>query len=249
MQCGRATRLLALGLTGFALLAAAQAPDSIVVGAFSSAVPGGAMPEGWEPLIFPRIGRHTTYTLVRDGKAGVVVRAEADASASGLSHKLDLPAVEWTRLSWRWKVERAITGSDVTRREGDDYPARIYVSFRYSPERLSPRERLRYAAARLLHGEYPPHASLNYIWYPKAPIGTTVANPFTDRVRMIVVENGNANLGRWLEYERDIAADYRAAFGEEPPPIAGVAIMTDADDTGESAVAYYGDVVLRKRRQ
>ena len=43
---------------------------------------------------------------------------------------------------------------------------------------------------------------------------------------------------------RDVEADYRAAFGEAPPPISGVALMTDADNTGGSALAYYGDITL-----
>ena len=62
-------------------------------------------------------------------------------------------------------------------------------------------------------------------------------SPHTSHVRMIVVESGTARLGRWLGYERDVLADYRAAFGEEPTPITGVGIMSDADDTGESALA------------
>ena len=79
-------------------------------------------------------------------------------------------------------------------------------------------------------------------------MGTIVPNPYTDRVRMIVVESGAARLRQWLAYERDIVADYRQAFGEEPPPISGVAVMTDADNTGEEVVAYYGDIALSPRR-
>lgn len=174
------------------------------------------------------------------------MRAEARASASGLIDRLDLPAAEWPRLSWRWKVDKAIVNGDVTRREGDDYPARVYVSFRYAPERVSPLVRLEYAAMRLLYGESPPHAGLNYIWDAHAPVGTVAPNPYSDRVRMIVVESGTDRVGRWLAYERDVVADYRAAFGEDPPPISGVGLMTDADDTGASALAYYGDIALSR---
>jgi hypothetical protein len=72
-------------------------------------------------------------------------------------------------------------------------------------------------------------------------------NAYTERVRMIVVRSGAADAGRWVEEERNLYDDYRRAFAEEPPPIAGVAIMTDADDTGESATAWYGDIVLGRR--
>jgi hypothetical protein len=64
---------------------------------------------------------------------------------------------------------------------------------------------------------------------------------------VVVVESGDARLGRWLSYERDIGADYRAAFGGDTPLVTGIAIMTDADNTRTRAVAYYGDVVVKRR--
>jgi hypothetical protein len=211
---------------------------------FSRAAPGGALPPPWIEFTFPHIRRHTDYALVHSGDAGVVVRAQADASASGLGVRLDLAADAWPRLAWRWKVERPIPDGDVTRRSGDDYPVRVYVAFRYVPARVSAYDRARYAWMRLLYGEYPPHAALNYVWDAHAPVGTVVPNGYEPRVKMIVVESGTARVGRWLDYERDIVADYRAAFGEDPPPISGVGLMTDGDDTGASAIAYYGDIAL-----
>ncbi|MFO1396889.1 MAG: DUF3047 domain-containing protein [Burkholderiales bacterium] len=232
-------------LVAFACVASAcVAAAPVLLAPFSSGTPGATLPAGWSPLTFPSIARHTRYTLVRDEAGTVVVEAVAQDSASGLVHKLDVPAAERPRLAWRWKADGPVATGDVTRREGDDYVTRVYVTFRYSPERLSPWQRLRYAALRVVYGEYPPHAGLNYVWDARAPRGTVVPNAYTDRVRMIVVESGAANAGRWLHYERDIVADYRAAFGEEPPPVSGVAIMTDTDNTGATVIAYYGDVAL-----
>ena len=243
MRCGRA---ISAGLiAGGVLVAGALAAiGTLDVGAFSREQPGTSLPADWTPLTFKNIPRHTVYTLVRDPQAGVVVRAEARQSASGLIRTVDLVASERPLLRWRWKAENLIESGDVTRKEGDDYPTRIYVSFRYTPERLSLLDRAKYTAARVLYGEYPPHAGLNYIWDAKAPVGTVVANPFTDRVKMVVVESGPQHLRQWRAYERNIVADYRRAFGEEPPPISGIALMTDADNTGESAVAYYGDITM-----
>lgn len=247
MRCGPAASLFALAaVLAAATVAAAIAP--LVVGPFAQATPGGPLPGGWAPLEFSGIERHTEYSLVRDGDGTVVVRAFAERSASGLIRKVDLPADERPLLSWRWKAERLLARGDVRRKDGDDYSARLYVSFRYSPERLSLAQRIRWGTYRVFYGEYPPHAALNYIWDANAPAGTTVPNPFTDRVRMIVVESGPARLSQWVAYERDIAADYRLAFGEEPPPISGIALMTDADNTGETATAYYGDITLSPRR-
>ncbi|MFO1412926.1 MAG: DUF3047 domain-containing protein [Burkholderiales bacterium] len=241
MRCRASTRALA-ALAATATFAFAAGPA--LLAPFSEATPGGALPAGWTPLTFPNIARHTQYTLVRDEAGTVVVQAYAQDSASGLVHKLDVPAADRPRLAWRWKAAQVVADGDVTRRDGDDYPTRVYVTFRYTPERLSGWQRLRYAALRALYGEYPPHAGLTYVWDARAPRGTVVPSAYTDRVRMIVVESGTANLGRWLAYERDVVADYRAAFGEDPPPISGVAIMTDTDNTGATVTAWYGDVAL-----
>lgn len=225
-------------------VAACAAAAPALLTPFSAAAAGTTLPAGWTPLTFPSIPRHTRYTLVRDEAGVVVVEAVAQDSASGLVHKLDVPASERPRLAWRWKADALVAGSDGTRRDGDDYVARVYVTFRYSPERLSPWQRARYAALRVLYGEYPPHAGLTYVWDARAPRGTLAPSAYTDRVQMVVVESGPEHLGRWQRYERDLVADYRAAFGEDPPPLSGVAIMTDTDNTGGTATAYYGDIAL-----
>jgi len=213
---------------------------------FSQGAPGAALPKGWAPQTFPRIANHTRYALARDGD-GVVLRAEADASASGLVFRLAASAADAPILRWRWKAERLPDGADTSKKGADDAPARVYVTFRHDPAKLGPVDRLLYEAARAIYGEAPPHASLMYVWDAAGPAGRSFANPYTSRVHTIVVEGGRARLGQWLDYERDIVADYRAAFGEEPPPISGVAIMTDADNTGGRASAWYGDVALGGR--
>ena len=63
---------------------------------------------------------------------------------------------------------------------------------------------------------------------------------------MIAVESGKSRLNQWIEVHRNIYEDYRAVFHEDPPMISGVAIMTDSDNTGESALTYYGDIIFRK---
>jgi len=184
--------------------------------------------------------------LVREGDA-TVVRAEADASASGLTFRLEAPAADVRVLRWRWKVDRLPQGADASKKRADDAPARVYVTFRHDPARLGPIERAVYETARAIYGEAPPHASLMYVWDAAGPAGRSFWNPYTSRVRTIVVEGGRSRLGQWLAYERDIVADYRAAFGEDPPPVSGVAIMTDADNTGDNASAWFGDVSLEPK--
>jgi hypothetical protein len=217
------------------------------VGDFAAA-PRGALPPDWRELTFPGIETRTRYTVVEDAGHGQVVRADASASASGLVRRLDVDPRAWPLLRWRWKAERLVDRGDVATKAGDDYPARIYVSFAYDPARVSFLERAWYAVARLIYGDYPPQSGLNYIWDGKAAAGTIVANAYTSRVRMIVVESGAARLGRWLQYERNIVDDYAKAFGGSAPAISGIALMTDTDNTGETVTAWYGNIELAKSR-
>ncbi|RPJ08088.1 MAG: DUF3047 domain-containing protein, partial [Deltaproteobacteria bacterium] len=128
----------------------------------------------------------------------------------------------------------------------DDYSARIYITFEYDPSKLGFFEKVKYETVRLLYGQYPPLAAINYIWDSRTPIGTVVPNPYTSRAMMIVVESGEAKVNQWVCEERNVFDDYKKAFGEDPPKISGVAIMTDTDNTGESATAYYGDILFKK---
>ncbi len=217
----------------------------IEVGKFSSARADETLPPGWKPLTFKKIERHTTYTLIKD-EGITVVKAVADASASGLIREIQIDPKEYRVVAWRWKATNVLKKGNVYRKEGDDYPARIYITFEYDPAKVSIFEKAKYEAIRLLYGEYPPLAAINYIWESKAPKGTMVPNPYTDRVMMFVVESGAARLDQWVDEERNVYEDYRQAFGQEPPMISGVAIMTDTDNTGEQATAYYGDILFKR---
>jgi len=223
----------------------AESPAMIQVGRFSAEKAGDALPGGWEPFDFKNIERHTDYRLVeKDGQ--VVVKAVADASASGLIRKISIDPKKYPIVQWRWKVANVLKKGNVHRKDGDDYPARIYIVFKYDPERLGFSERIKYGAAKMLYGEYPPQATLNYIWASSAPKGLMVPNPYTDRAMMMVVESGEEHVNTWVSEKRNIYADYRKAFKDDPPMISGVAIMTDTDNTGESATAYYGDIRFSK---
>ena len=107
-------------------------------------------------------------------------------------------------------------------------------------------EKTKFETAKLLYGEYPPIAAINYIWGSKAKKGVVIANPFTKRAMMIVVESGETRKGVWVHYERNVLEDYKKAFGKNPPRISGVAIMTDSDNTKETATTYYGDIFFKK---
>ena len=226
----------------------AESPSVIEVADFSAEKTTTPLPTHWEPFYFKNIKRHTDYRLVEeDGQ--VVVKAVSDGSASGLKRKITIDPKEYPIVQWRWKVANILKKANIYEKQGDDYPARIYITFKDDSANLGFFEKTKYKIARMLYGEYLPQAAINYVWASSAPVGLVMANSYTDRVMMMVVESGAKNLNRWINEERDIYADYRNTFRKEPPMISGVAIMTDTDNTGESATAYYGDIQFHKRHR
>lgn len=199
--------------------------------------------DGWEPLEFPKIDQLTRYQLVTENGTQVV-KATTSGSASGLIARVNIQPSESLVLRWRWKVSNVFEQGNARKKSGDDYPARIYVAFKFQPEKAGFFERAKRQAVEVLFGESLPGNALNYIWANTLPKGEFVPNPYTDKTVMIAVNSGTRNVGEWVTVERDIVADYRKAFGEAPPPVVGIAIMSDSDNTGETATAWYGDIVL-----
>jgi hypothetical protein len=187
--------------------------------------------------------------LVDDGGV-TVLELRAAAAAGSAVHRLDADPAVASRLAWRWKVDRVVRGADLARKQGDDYAARVYVTFDLPLAELPFITRTRIALARLLFGAELPSAALCYVWDNRHAIGTTAWNPYSDRVRMVVLRNGEANVGEWVLEARDVAEDFRAAFGPRAalPRLTGVAVSVDTDQTGETATAWFGDLALGPRR-
>lgn len=239
--------LWAWALLALATVSHAEAPV-IEIGKFSAAVEGGALPAGWQPMILKKSKKRTLYTLVEDdGK--VVVKADSEASASGLAREIRIDPKQYPIVQWRWKIANVIAKADPREKQGEDYPARLYIHFDYDPAKLSFLERTKLNAASVYYGRELPTAVINYVWEGRIAKGTLLNSPFTGRVRVIVVETGTAHLNQWRSEQRNIFDDYRRAFGEDPPMITGVALMTDSDNTGESASAWYGDIVFKQVKE
>ena len=216
-----------------------------VVAPFSSATPGGDLPRGWRIVDLPK-ATPAKVGLVEDGGA-TVVRIQAQAAASSVAARVHVIPKN-PRVSWRWKVDRVVDSAELATRAGDDYAARVYVTFDLPLERLPFATRTRIRLARFFFGSDLPVAALCYVWDNKHPPGTQAWNAYSDHVRMIVVESGKAHSGEWREESRDVEADWREAFGRRwpgpMPEIDGVAVSSDTDQTGESVTAWFGDVRL-----
>lgn len=197
-------------------------------------VPGGKIP--------------ITSFSVADMDGRKVLRVATSKSYGNLVHDLPLGAtVAGLRLSWRWRLDEALQGADLHTRQGDDSPFKVCVLFDMPLEKLGLIERNLFRMARAASSEKLPSATLCYVWDEKLNPATLLPNAYTSRVRMIVATSGHQRLGQWIVQSRDLAADFRKAFGAESdalPPMMAILVGGDADNTGGHSLGYVDDVRL-----
>jgi hypothetical protein len=194
------------------------AVETIELGSFSKS---GL--SGWTEKSFQ--GK-TEYRVVEEGEKKVLF-AKSENSASGLIFEAEYDPLEFPFLSWRWKISNTIRKGDSRSKAGDDYAARVYVVFP--------------------HWFFLKTKTLNYIWSNQLAKNSIQPNVYTGNAVMIAVESGPVQAGEWVSIRRNLVEDYRRAFGEEPPPVGAIAIMTDTDNTGETASAWYGDIKAHRK--
>lgn len=182
--------------------------------------------------------------LALDGRPALAVRSVAAASVWRKVVNMEPDQLGTLRFSWR-KAD-LIAEADMALRDKDD-ALRIVLAFDGDRSQLSARDHMMSELARALTGEELPYATLMYVWSNQREVGSVVPNPRTDRIRKLVLESGSAGLGRWLDYERDIRADYRRIFGEEPGRLLAVGLMTDTDNTRGVAQTWYGPLSFSPR--
>jgi hypothetical protein len=212
---------------------------------FSAARPDGDLPAGWEPYVLRRDRRPTRYEAVEaDGRT--VLRARAERAASGVQCEVDHDLARGGRfLRWRWRVDALPDGADVGADDTDDACVRVVLAFGGEVSTLPLRERAFFELAKAFTGKDLPYATLMYVWDAALPVGTVVSVPRTTRIRYVVAESGPQRLGRWVDYRRDVADDYRRAFGGEAPGrVTAVGLLTDSDDLGGTLEGFYGDIAF-----
>ena len=193
--------------------------------------------DNWRTIVVPRACEQTQYSIEsKDGEH--YLKARSNASASGLVYKGEFNVYEYPRVKWRWKVDNIYEKANPEKKSGDDYPIRIYIAFKYDPEKAGTFERIKYGIAKKIYGEYPPQSSLIYVWASREDQKEIVVSPYSNRSKVIALEKGPGQVGTWKDEEIDIVNDYRRAFGTDPPPVADIAVMNDSDNTKEKSQSY-----------
>ncbi|MBW0169067.1 MAG: DUF3047 domain-containing protein [Hydrogenophaga sp.] len=204
------------------------------------ATPADGVP--WEPFYFPG-KRYVPFEPVQvDGRPALRVRAKSSVS---ILRQRFVPSLDKVgRLSFSWRVDAVSPTADLADSALADSPVRVVLAFDGDRSRWPARTHRLSEMSRLLTGEELPYATLVYVWSVKEPVGTVVVNPRTDRIRKLVLDSGTAEVGHWRNHVRDVRADFRQAFGEEPGPLRLVGLMTDTDNTESALTAWYGALSL-----
>lgn len=201
----------------------------------------GDLPQGWAPLIILRNKKPTEYRLERiEGRT--VLHARAISASSALMHKMNADPAKQPWLSWEWKISSLLEKADNMERATEDSPVRIVLGFDGDKDSLPFADQVLFETAKVITGHDFPYATLMYIWENKAPVGTVIRSPHSNRIKMMVAASGAEGIGQWRYFLRNIAEDFEKAFGEKPGPLIGIGVLTDTDNTGETVEAWYGDI-------
>lgn len=168
------------------------------------------------------------------------IEVHSNASMSLMARPLSVDLETTPVLCWRWRVDAALPTADMTQRQGDDYAARVYVSFRLPDSAMGFGLRTKLALARAIWGADLPDAAINYVWDNRHPIGTEQPNVYTDQAIMVVQRSGNAQAGRWVQERRNVRDDVSRLFSTEAQAVQ-LAVTADTDNTRLSAHAGFAD--------
>jgi len=166
------------------------------------------------------------YKVVRH-ENGNVLHIMSKQSSSLLFKNVDFSIDEYPYIRWHWKVNKFPEYKDSADEYGvDDYAARLCVVF---------------PSWNLLSTKF-----LVYVWDDRVEKeGEIKPSSLSKNCKILVIEGGDKNIGRWVTEERNINEDYKMLFGKYPRKEAsGIGIMSDSDDTKTSTEASYYNIYL-----
>ena len=211
------------------------------------ALAGDGPPPPWGVVGFP--GQSKPFTrfgaVTLEGQR--VLRVDANLSYGFLVHALASEPSQRI-LSWRWRIDEPNTQTNLTRKDGDDSPAKVCAMFDLPLTSVPFVERQVLRMARLRAGEAIPAANICYVWDAHLAAGSVLESAYTRRIRYIVLRGPDAPLRTWMVDQRDIRADFLRLYGDEAqgkvPPLVGIAVGADADNTRQHSVAHVGELML-----
>jgi hypothetical protein len=206
----------------------------------------GKLPKGW------KLNKTTGYTsdvsaewIDDNGAIGIKLQSKGSLTFLGKTVSIDIQ--EYPVVTWRWKVENSLEGNDERTIRGDDHPIRIF--FVFEPDKLN--QSLWFRTKRVLfldmiHGHPVGGRFTEYLWSSHLETGEIINDPSKPMQKLIVAEGGSKNLGKWIEYERNLYEDFKMLYNEEPRKLIFIGIINDTDQTKQKATSYISDLRFHK---
>jgi hypothetical protein len=210
--------LTAVGLAVTPAVHQAAPDDCIVLDDFSGSKVG-EFPAGWD-------------VRTEEGRRVYTVREEAGRRfLRAVSERLGIQAARETPrwdlathpiLAWSWRPRVSPRGADERDSGSNDSALAVYMGVPYSRIR-GPR-------------------AVKYVWSARVPPGTRLSsNAGLTQVR-VLRSGAPASADAWIEERVNVRDDWKIAFkASDTPRAAGIAVLTDADDTDSTAAGDYAD--------
>jgi hypothetical protein len=155
---------------------------------------------------------------------GPVLRSTPHRSASGLYLPVAVAPAALRAVAWRWRVDQLQASADIRALKSEDFGATIFFIF---------------GEPSFFNRDVP---TLAYTWTATPVADGTVLRSLRYASLRYIQLRGRAEVGSWERERRDLAADYKAVFGQEPPALQYVAVFNDNDQTGEPTSAEFGEI-------
>jgi len=221
-RAGRIVVLLSLcGLFAFPVVSYGSVKPAAIID-FSGSPGARGLPEGWSLKVHQ--GKAQANLLAQDGER--VLHMKSVRSSFALEHDVTINVRKYPCLVWTWKAVSLPPKGDVRESSRDDQALQLLVAFKDG-------------------------RVLSYVWDANAPAGTVVDRsipwPFSIKIKVIVVQSGRSDLGKWVTNERNVYEDYRRLFGKEPPRADRIRVQMNTQHTGSSAEGFVRDVVFSRK--
>lgn len=218
-------RFWLLALLGGLALGAGPLP-SAQVDTWASASAGGPLilPGEWQ--LYPRSSLSTFKyppAIVIDG-GHPVLQLKTDHESIGIWRAVHVDIKATPLLVWEWKPLLLPAHGDVRQPTRNDQVARVMVLFKG-------------------------RKAILYVWDTNAPVGVEVRPDMfgaVDRV-LIVVRSGPSGVGQRHREKRDVSADYKRIFEEEPRAVRWVGLESHSDDVRSQSAVRFGQIRFERR--
>lgn len=203
-------------------------------------------PAPWHLTGLPHQSKPFTQFRVEDHDGKRALRVESDHAYGNLEHPLK-GMTDAKHLAWQWQIAQPLRAADIRERAREDVALRVCALFDLSNDHIPFGERVRLYAARAASNEPVPGATVCYVWDNHLAPGTVADSPYTRRIRYIVLRGPESPANQWRSEERDVAADFQRLYGDESkevPPLVGVIVGADTDNTGEHSLGFVSELSL-----